>query len=89
MGNPMPIISMFRGDFLYNLVLVEDTDTVAEAGAKCAEHSVGRRVAPQSGSLQVESGGQLLDPDSTIAAAGVQPMSELLVSYIAGKAVPA
>jgi toluene monooxygenase system protein B len=84
MGNPMPIVSLFRGDFLYNLVLVEDTDTIAEAAAKCAEHSVGRRVIPQNRALQVEHGGAVLDRTSTVGAAGVVPMSELIVSYVGG-----
>lgn len=81
MGNPMPIVSLCRGDFLYNLVLVEDTDTIAEAAAKCAEHSVGRRVAPREDTLQVEHGGRVLDRAVTVGSCGIVPMSELIVSY--------
>lgn len=83
-GTPMPIVSLFRGDFLYNLVLVEDTDTIAQAAAKCAEHSVGRRVRAQDRPLQVEHGGTVLDSAATVGAAGIVPMAELIVSYTGG-----
>ena len=61
MGNPMPVVAHFRGDFLYGLVLIEDTDTVAEVAQKCAEHSVGRRVPAREAPLRVEYGGAVLD----------------------------
>jgi len=81
MGNPMPVVAHFRGDFLYNLVLVEDTDTVSEVARKCAEHSVGRRVPVQDAPLRVEYGGSFLDDSLTVSAAGIVPMEEVIVSY--------
>lgn len=81
MGNPMPVVAHFRGDFLYNLVLVEDTDTVSEVARKCAEHSVGRRVPAQDGPLRVEYEGAFLDDSLTASAAGIAPMEEVIVSY--------
>ncbi|MFC5993847.1 toluene-4-monooxygenase system B family protein [Pseudonocardia hispaniensis] len=81
MGNPMPVVAHFRGDFLYSLVLIEDTDTIAEVAHKCAEHSVDRRVPPQNRPMQVEYAGRVLDNSLTAAQEGVAPMEEVIVSY--------
>jgi toluene monooxygenase system protein B len=81
MGNPMPLVAHFRGDFLYSLVLVEDTDTVDAVAAKCAEHSVGRRVPAQDAPLRVEYAGSVLDGSVIAAEAGILPMEEVIVSY--------
>ena len=81
MGNPMPVVAHFRGDFLYNLILVEDTDTVSQVARKCAEHSVGRRVAVQDAPLRVEYAGSFLDGSLTASEAGIAPMEEVIVSY--------
>ncbi|TCK27597.1 toluene-4-monooxygenase system B family protein [Pseudonocardia endophytica] len=83
MGNPMPVVAHFRGDFLYNLVLIEDTDSVADVGRKCAEHSVGRRVPEQDAPYQVEYAGSLLADSLTASEAGIEPMEEVIVSYAA------
>ena len=42
-----PIHSNFQGDFVIQLVEIDTDDTMDEVAAKCAHHSVGRRVAPQ------------------------------------------
>ena len=81
MGNPIPVVSLFRGDFLYNLVLIEDTDTIATVAEKCAAHSVGRRVAASDARLQVEYGGSFVDTTATAAEVGIIPMGEVIVSY--------
>lgn len=81
MGTPLPVVAHFRGDFLYNLVLVEDTDTVDELAHKCAEHSVGRRVPTLDLPMRVEYDGRVLDPAYSVAEAGVEPMEEVVVSY--------
>jgi toluene monooxygenase system protein B len=81
MGNPMPVVSHFRGDFLYNLVLIEDTDSIATVAEKCAEHSVGRRVARQDAPLQVEYLGKFVDAASTASDTRIAPMGEVIVSY--------
>lgn len=84
MGNPIPVVSLFRGDFLYNLVLIEDTDTIAALAEKCAAHSVGRRVAPSDAPMRVEYGGSFVDTTTTAAEIGIVPMGEVIVSYAAG-----
>jgi len=42
-----PLHSNFQGDFVPVLVLVDTEDTMDQVAAKCAHHSVGKRVAPQ------------------------------------------
>jgi toluene monooxygenase system protein B len=84
MGTPMPMIAQFRGDFLYALVLIEDTDTIAEVAEKSAVHSVGRRVPHRDQALRVEYQGRVLDPARTAAEEGVAPMEELIVCYVGG-----
>ncbi|MGD9526912.1 toluene-4-monooxygenase system B family protein [Pseudonocardia sp.] len=81
MGNPMPVVGHFRGDFLYGLVLIEDTDPIPEVARKCAEHSVGRRVPERDAPLQVEHAGRVLDDALTASEAGILPMEEVVVSY--------
>lgn len=46
-----PLHSNFQGDFVPVLVLVDTEDTMDEVAAKCAYHSVGKRVAPQPGRI--------------------------------------
>jgi toluene monooxygenase system protein B len=84
MGTPMPVIAQFRGDFLYSLVLIEDTDTIAEVAEKSAAHSVDRRVPRRDQPLRVEYQGRVLDPAKTAAEEGVAPMEELIVRYAGG-----
>ncbi|MET7998230.1 toluene-4-monooxygenase system B family protein [Amycolatopsis sp. NPDC005232] len=81
MGSPMPVVAHFRGDFLYNLVLIEDTDTIEQVARACAAHSVGRRVAELDRALRVEHAGRFLEPTRSAAEEGVQPMDEVFVSY--------
>lgn len=44
-----PLHSNFQGDFVPVLVVVDTEDSMDEVAAKCAYHSVGKRVAPQPG----------------------------------------
>ena len=81
MGNPMPVVTLFRGDAFYFVALIEDTDSVATVGEKCAQHAVGRRIPPQEAPVTVEYDGRTLDPDQSAVEAGIQPMGTVYVSY--------
>jgi len=81
MGNPMPVVTLFRGDAFYFVALVEDTDSVATVGQKCAEHAVARRIPPRDVPFTVEYNGQVLDPDTSAVEAGIEPMGTVYVSY--------
>ncbi|WP_199699158.1 toluene-4-monooxygenase system B family protein [Oleomonas cavernae] len=41
-----PLSSNFEGDFVIQVVVVDDGATMDEVAAACAVHSVNRRVAP-------------------------------------------
>jgi hypothetical protein len=84
MGTPMPVVSYFSGDFLYSLVLIEDSDTIEEAARKCAAHAAGRRVPAQGRPLQVKYQDRVLDPTKTVTDEGIAAMEEVVVSYAGG-----
>lgn len=46
-----PITSNFEGDFVMQLVVVDDDATMDEVASACAEHSINRRVAPRPGKI--------------------------------------
>ena len=46
-----PVISNFQYDFVLQLVPVDTDNTIDEVAAAAAHHSVGRRVAPQPGTV--------------------------------------
>lgn len=78
-----PVISNFVGDFVLQLVPVDTDDTMDEVAAKCAEHSVGRRVAPQDSPLRVRRQGDA-EPfarDLVLGEAGIAPMECLEVFF--------
>jgi toluene monooxygenase system protein B len=78
-----PLTSNFVGDFVLQLVAVDDGDTMDEVAAKCAEHSVGRRVRAQDGVMRVRVQGTdaPIDRSLTVAAAGLGPMECVEVYY--------
>jgi toluene monooxygenase system protein B len=81
MGTPMPVVTVFRGDAFYFVALIEDTDTVATVGEKCAEHAVGRRIPPSEAPLRVEYDGRFLEPTQSAIDAGIEPMGTVYVSF--------
>ncbi|MBS4730350.1 toluene-4-monooxygenase system B family protein [Mycobacterium sp. SM1] len=77
----LPIQGWFRGDFAPLLVPVDDQDTVAQAAEKVAYHVVGRRLPARQQAKTVLFKGKVLDPDTTLAAAGVGPMDVVDVMW--------
>jgi toluene monooxygenase system protein B len=80
-GQPVPINAMFEGDFVTQLVLVLDTDTVDEAAQKVAAQVVGRRVPPRDAGLVVRHDGRTVPGDQTVAQAGISPLDIVLVGW--------
>jgi hypothetical protein len=71
----IPLYGFVRGDTLGLLVLVRSSDsirTLAESLAEAAEVRVARFAR-----AAVLSGGRRLDPDSTVAAAGLAPLERV------------
>jgi toluene monooxygenase system protein B len=76
-----PVQGIFDGDFVVLLVPVDDEDPMTIVAEKIAHHAVGRRVAAESGTLQVRHRGAVLADDATVVDAGVGPLDVLQVGY--------
>jgi hypothetical protein len=71
----VPLYGFLRGDPMGLLVLVQDTDTVAELAASL-QQAAASRVAPRS-SVRVYLRGRALDPTSTVAQAGLTALDRV------------
>lgn len=80
-GQPVPINAMFEDDFVTQLVLVLDTDTIDEAARKVAAQVVGRRVPPRDAGLVVRFDGKVVPGDTTVAQSGISPLDIVNVSW--------
>ena len=80
-GQPVPINALFENDFVTQLVLVLDTDTIDEAAQKVAYHVVGRRLPPRDAGLVMRVGGQVNPGHLTVAEAGIAPLGNVLVGW--------
>lgn len=79
---PIPINAYFQGDFVNWLVVVTTADTMAEVAGKVAHLAVGKRLWPRDLPLAVYLDGQRQDDAVTVAQAGLQPLSYVLVDYL-------
>jgi hypothetical protein len=78
----VPINGLFVGDIVTHLVVVNDTDTIAELAEKVAQYSVGIKVAPQDMPMEVLlEDGLTLPMDMTVAEAGISPTQFVRVRY--------
>jgi toluene monooxygenase system protein B len=80
-GQPVPINALFENDFVTQLVLVLDTDTIDEAAQKVAYHVVGRRLPPRDAGLVMRVGGRVIPGHLTVAEAGIAPLGNVLVGW--------
>lgn len=81
MGNPVPINAMFDGDFVTQLVMVEDTDTMLQVAEKVAHHVVGRRVAARNAPMHVRYDGLRVSEGKTVLEAGIGYLHNVYVGY--------
>lgn len=77
----VPLTAAFRGDFVVQLVPVEDTDTMEVVAQKVAVHAVDLRVAPRNAPMQVVFNEKILQPGETVGSAGIGPMDFVEVRY--------
>ena len=66
----MPVNAMFENNFVTQLVVVLDTDTLEQAARKVAAQVVGRRVPPRDAGLEVRLDGRGFPGDVTVADPG-------------------
>ncbi|MFC2253500.1 toluene-4-monooxygenase system B family protein [Labrys portucalensis] len=78
----IPLQASFRGDFVVQLVPVEDTDDMNTVAEKIARHAVGLRVAIQDVSKRVYFNGKELPPDMTVADSGIEVMDYVEAGYV-------
>ena len=78
---PIPINAKFQGDFVTQLVVVLDTDTMREVAAKTAHHVVGKRLPKRDADMVVSYQGRELAPDVTVTEAGIAPLQNVFVRW--------
>jgi toluene monooxygenase system protein B len=79
---PVPINAKFDDDFVTQLVLVLDTDTMREVAAKVAQHVVGKRQPARDADMVVRYQGRILSADLTVAEAGIAPLQNVYVDWV-------
>ncbi len=77
----MPVNATFEGDFVSQLVVVPDTDTVDQAARKVAAQVVGRRVPPRDARLVVRHDGGVVPGDVTVAESGISALDIVNVGW--------
>ena len=80
-AQPVPVNAMFENDFVTQLVVVLDTDTVEEAARKVAAQVVGRRVSPRDAGLVVRHDGTVVPGDVTVAESGISALDIVNVGW--------
>jgi len=78
---PVPINAMFENDFVTQLAVVLDTDTMDEVAAKVAHHVVGRRQPDRGLPMVVKFNGKVVPAGTTVAEAGIAPLQNVYVEW--------
>jgi toluene monooxygenase system protein B len=84
----IPINARFEADFVTQLVFVLDTDTMREVAAKVAQHVVGKRQPARDAGMVVRYQGRSLPADITVAEAGITPLQNVYVDWVAKDETP-
>jgi toluene monooxygenase system protein B len=79
---PVPVNAKFEGDFVTQLVVILDTDTMREVVAKVAHHVVGKRLPARDADMVVSYQGRELPPDMTVTEAGIAPLQNIFVDWV-------
>jgi toluene monooxygenase system protein B len=77
----VPLLAVFRRDFVTLLVLVDDEDTMEVVAQKVAHHVIQRRLPPQDAPMRVQYNNRILAPEQTVSQAAILPMSFVEVFY--------
>ena len=70
-----PIHASFERDFLVQLIVVDENDSMDQVAEKVAYHCVNRRVRPRDGVMRIRphQGEELFPREMTIAESGIKP----------------
>ena len=85
---PIPINAKFDDDFVTQLVVVLDTDTMREVATKVAQHVVGKRQPARDADMVVRYQGRSLPPNMTVAEVGITPLQNVYVDWVEKGGVP-
>jgi toluene monooxygenase system protein B len=78
----VPLNAIFANDFVEILVPVMSNNTIAELAGAVATHVEGIRVPARDAEKAVYHEGRRLDPQITVAAAGIAPLDHVRVDYM-------
>jgi toluene monooxygenase system protein B len=78
---PVPINALFQDDFVTQLAVVLDSDTMTEVAEKVAHHVVGRRQPKRDLPMVVRYQGKVVPADMTVAEAGIAPFQNVYVEW--------
>jgi toluene monooxygenase system protein B len=81
-SRPVPINARFDNDFVTQLVVVLDTDTMRDVAAKVAHHVVGKRLPARDADMVVRYQGRALPYDMTVTEAGIEPLQNVYVGWV-------
>jgi toluene monooxygenase system protein B len=79
---PVPVNAKFEGDFVTQLVVILDTDTMREVAAKVAHHVVGKRLPARNADMVVSYQGRELPPDMTVTEASIALFQNVFVDWV-------
>lgn len=81
-AQPIPVNAWFVGDHITHLVVIESTDTVAQACEKVAEMMVGKRIRKrENASYMMTVDGQKLPSDQIVAESPITPLGIVVVDF--------
>ena len=81
-AQPIPVNAWFVGDHITHLVVIDSTDTVAQACEKVAEMMVGKRIRARENATYVMTvDGQRLPADQIVAESPITPLGEVIVDF--------
>jgi toluene monooxygenase system protein B len=78
----IPLQTAFRGDFVVQLVPVDDADDMATVAGKIAHHAVNLRVAQRSLPMAVWFNGEQLPPGMKFSESGIGVMDYVEAGYV-------
>lgn len=77
----IPLIGLFHNDFVVQLFVVDEEDTVEQVAGKLAQHAVGLRVREENRKMEVVLDGKPLPAGKKVKEVGITPMDYVWVRY--------
>lgn len=78
----VPLQATWRGDFVVQLVPVDDADNMTAVASAVAHHAVNRRMPQENRLMAVWINGERIDDDKTVGEAGIEPMDYIEAGYV-------